>query len=486
MTDEMEKIDDAANEAGEAEVVRLNQQVTVDVTDACTRHITVRVSHEDVERYLDADYAELVKTAMVPGFRPGHAPRRLVERRFRSDVADRVKMNLIMDCLSQMYEEQSLAAISEPDFNPEKIELPEEGDFVFEFDLEVRPEFEVPNWKGLKIDRPMREISEADVTTSLQNALARSAKLETKDGEIESGDFVEVSLAFSHQGRTLSEAENEIIRVRPVLTFRDGKIENFGELLIGKVAGDSVTSFAQLSEDAPNYMLRGQKIDAKIAVREVKRLVLPELTPEFLHQIGFESEEELRGAIRQRLERQTEYHQQQSARRQITEQLAIGAEWELPPMLLRRQTERELARYVMELQRSGFSDEQILTYENYLRQNQRQETARSLREHFIFEKIAEDEKIEDLPEDYDQEIMLIAAQSEETPRRVRARLEKTGRMDVLRNQIIERKVVEKILAEATFTDTPYEPEPLDAESLGITIGGEEEEPAASDAEKTAE
>ena len=101
--------------------------------------------------------------AHVPGFRPGHAPRKLVENRFRKDIAEKVKGELLMDCLAQVNEEQKLSAISEPDFDFEAVELPDEGPLTFEFDVEVRPEFEMPQWSGLKIEKPVREFNAADV-----------------------------------------------------------------------------------------------------------------------------------------------------------------------------------------------------------------------------------------------------------------------------------------------------------------------------------
>ena len=121
---------------------------------------------------------------------------------------------------------------------------------------------------------------------------------------------------------------------------------------------------------------------------------------------------------------------------------------------MERQSYRELERAVLELQRSGFSEEEIHAHENLLRQNSRVLTARALKEHFILERIAEDQEIEAEEEDYDSEIRLIAAQRNESPRRVRARLEKSGSMDVLRNQIIERKVVDLILEHAQFHEVP--------------------------------
>jgi len=129
----------------------------------------------------------------------------------------------------------------------------------------------------------------------------------------------------------------------------------------------------------------------------------------------------------------------------------------------------------MELQRSGFGEKEFGAYENDLRQNSRRTTAKALKEHFILERIAEEEKIEEVPADYDDEIQLLANQSGETPRRVRARLEKAGRMDVLRNQIIERKVIDLILAHASFREVAWQPEAAEAEAIDRSLGGGERE-----------
>ncbi len=151
--------------------------------------------------------------------------------------------------------------------------------------------------------------------------------------------------------------------------------------------------------------------------------------------------------------------------------LTKSADWELPPGLLKRQSARELERAVMELRRSGFSEAEIRARENELRQNSAASTATALKEHFILERIAEEEKIDVDEGDYDKEIFLIAVQSGESPRRVRAQLEKRGLMDVLRNQIIERKVLELVQSEAKFKDVPYEPQKNDTEAISMAAGG---------------
>jgi trigger factor len=239
--------------------------------------------------------------------------------------------------------------------------------------------------------------------------------------------------------------------------------------------------------DAPNRDLRGKELKVAFEVLEVKKLQLPEMTPALLEEIGsFDSEESLRKAVSSSLGRQLAYQQQQRARQQIMKALTVAADWDLPPDLLRRQSRRELERAVLELRRSGYSDAEIRAHENELRQNSQQVTTRALKEHFVLERIAEEEKVEDTPADYELEIVLIASQSGQSARRVRAQLEKRGLMDTLRNQIIERKTLDLILKQATFADVPYEFDTIDAEALDLSAGGGDEEPEIPEAQPAPE
>ena len=297
---------------------KLTLEVTVDKRSACERHIKVSVSHEDIDSYFDAEFDELSGSAEVPGFRPGHAPRKLIESRFRKDISERVKGTLLMDAIAQVNEDEGLAAISEPDFNIEAVTLPEEGPMTFEFDLEVRPEFDVPQWKGLEIEKPIREFSDKDIDNRLEQVLAQFGRLTpVEDGEAELGDYLTMNLTFKDGDNELSSAKEEVIRLRPVLSFRDGKVTNFGELMAGIKAGETREGKATLSEDAPNVLMRGKEVTAVFEVVDVKKLELPELTDEFLDQIGFETEADLRDAIKDNLERQLDYEQHQRAREQV-------------------------------------------------------------------------------------------------------------------------------------------------------------------------
>lgn len=456
-----------------AEEKKLHLDVNIDARSACERHVTVTIPREDINRYFDDAYSEMMDKAVVPGFRAGRAPRKLVELRFRKDVGDQIKNTLLMDSLTQLSEEGKFSPISEPDIDPLAISLPDDGPMKFEFNIEVRPEFDLPQWKGLKINRPKREFTDKDIERQMKDILARHGRLVPHDGPAEAGDYVTVNLRFKDGDNVISEFKEQVLNVRAVLSFRDGKIDGFDKLMQGAVAGERRTGQARLTDDAPNEALRGKVIDAEFEVLEVKKLELPELTPAFLDELGdFESEADLRDAIKDMLERRLSYEQHRQAREQILKALTVAANWDLPPAMLKRQSMRELERAVLELRRSGFGDADIRARENELRQNSRATTARALKEHFVLERIAEDEKIDAEPSDYDDEIALLAQQSGESTRRVRAQLEKRGLMDTLRNQIIERKVIERIMEHATFKDVPYEVEATTAEAVDQAAGGE--------------
>ena len=248
-------------------------------------------------------------------------------------------MSLLMDSMTQVSEGGELSPISEPDFDPVAVAIPDEGPMTFEFDIEVRPEFDLPQWKGLTVERPVHEFSDAEVDRQLNDVLARRGRLVPFDGAAQPGDYLTLNLTFQDaEGNEVSSAKEETIRIRPVLSFRDGKVERFDKLMKGVKAGETKEGEAKLTADAPNEALRGKTIRAIFEVLEVKKLEMPTLTPALLEELGnFKSEQELREAVKDTLTRRLQYEQQQRTRQQVLAALTVAADWDLPPEMLKRQ-----------------------------------------------------------------------------------------------------------------------------------------------------
>lgn len=460
--------DDA--ESDEAAPQRMDLKVTIEKAGPCKRHIRVVVPRDAIEQVASGSVSELMDSAAVPGFRVGHVPEQLIRKRFKQELSDQVKQKVLMQSLEQLSEDEELEPINVPNLDPEAFEIPEEGDFEYEFDVEVRPEFDLPKYKGLKIERPVRDVSDEDVENYIQEMRERYGQLEPIEEPASAGDFVTVDLAFTHNGQPLRELEELSLRVRPVLRFQDGELKDFDKLMKGAKPDDVREADLTVSLEADNVAMRGETVHAAFTVLDVKRVNVPELNEEFWTRIGVESEEDLRQRVRESLERQVTYQQRQATRQQVLEKITESADWDLPEDLVRKQVDNALRREILEMQQAGFSPREIRARENELRQQSITMTRKNLKEHFVLDRIAEEEELEVTPQDVEMEITLMALQNGENPRRVRARLQKSGVIENLEAQIRERKAVDVILEHAEFKDQKLPPQSLpDVEAVDRAI-----------------
>ena len=470
----------------------LKMSLDVEITESgpCLRHVVVKVPRADIDAVHDVAVGELSDSAEVPGFRKGHVPAGLIAKRFRRELADEVKQKLLVGSLEQLAEDHDLEPINEPNLDVDMIEIPEEGDFEYEFDVEVRPEFDLPDYKGLTIDRPVQEVTDEDVDAYLQQFLLQYAHFHDHDGPAENGDTVVADLAFTHGGETVRTIEEAMLELRSLLRFQDAELEGFDELMAGVAAGEERTGEITVAAEADNVAMRGETLGVTFSVTAVKKTHLPELDAEFLDRLGVEDEDALKDALRGTLERQSEFGQRQNTRGQVLERITESADWDLPEELVPKQTENALRREILEMQQAGFTPQEIQARENEIRQHAISTTRQAIKEHFVLDRIAEEEELEVDGSDLDTEIQLMAMQSGENPRRLRARLIKSGMIENLEAQVRERKSIEVILEHAEFNDVEGEPLVRDpvatidqsvCHSSSDTAAETVDEPAAEDA-----
>ena len=473
MTQAEAAVAEATDDDTEEKKYHLSLEVDIQTVGPCRKHVRVKVPRTDISHFEDKATEEIVQTAAVPGFRKGKVPARLARKRFGDEIADSVRQRVLMLSLEQLAEENSLDPINEPDFDVESLKIPEEGDFEYEFDVEVRPDFEIPSYDGLKIQRPVREVSGDDVTAYLKKFVNQYATLAPHDGPAEPGDFVESSIDFSRNGRPYRGISSVDLRLSPTIRFRDAEIAGFDKLLAGSTVG-AVKSFeVVISNEAEQIEMRGEKLTATLTVRQVRRQHLPEQNNAFFEKLGYADESELRDEVEGMLRRQVTYEQRQACRRQVLEKITESATWELPESLVSKQTENALRREVLEMQQAGYTTQQILARENELRQQSITSTRQALKEHFVLDRIATKEAVEVTPIDIDSEINMMAVQRGESPRKVRARLQKSGVIENLEAQIRERKAVDLILKSAQFEDVaaPVAANSDDVQALSLSICG---------------
>lgn len=475
-------------EGGEQPPAKLHQTVEIQDVGPCKKHIKVTVDRPDIDARLDEKYSELVTEhrSHIQGFRPGKAPRKLVERFYREEIENQVRGEVLMASLEQLAEEQDIAPLAPPELDPSKIVIPKEGPMIYEFEVEVRPQFELPNYKGLKLKRPIQTFGDADVTKEKRRLLEPYGQVVPKEGDspkVEVGDLITCDITTKLGDRTLNEVKEVRVRVDPRLALKDGVAENFGKQVAGAKAGDSKTVDITLSDAVANQDLRGQTVKATFAINDIKTVRLPEMSPDLLEQFGVSSEEQLDELIRVLLQRRLEYLQRQAARQQVINLVAEQALAQLPQELLVRQARRAMQRKAVEMQSAGLSEEEINSRLRMMQHDIVRSTSAALKEHFVLQKIAEDEKIEVSDDDIDAEIERIASRTDESPRKVRARLEREDMLEALAAELLESKALDLILDAAEYEEVPMTPAEDDA-AVGTTeaqaVQGEVVDPTAVD------
>ena len=463
---------DAVTPAADDQTYKLSLKVDIESVGPCRKHVRVNVPRTDIDHFSQLAVMEIVESAAVPGFRKGRVPVALAQKRFKADISNSVRQRVLMQSLEQLAEENTLDPINEPDFDIESLTIPDQGDFEYEFDVEVRPDFDLPKYDGLTIERPIREVTDRNVDQYLEKYLEQYAESKPYDGPAKANDYLIASVELTRAGAPFRKISSVTLQLKPIIRFRDAEIKGFDTLMAGAVAGTERRTEVKISIEAEQVEMRGETLDALIVVGEVLQPISPELDGAFFERVGFADLEALKSEIRGMLERQVVYEQRQAVRRQVIEKITESATWELPEQLVQKQTENALRREVLEMEQAGFTTQQIMARENQVRQNAITSTRQALKEHFVLDKIAENEKIEVTPLDLESEIQLMAIQRGENPRRVRAKLIKTGVIENLEAQIRERKAVDIILKTAVFKDTEVvQNQTDDVQAISISVCG---------------
>ena len=487
--------EDQAEQAGEdtdedAEV-NLMDDNTVAVEDAgkLRKKVTVTIPQVSIDAKRDEMYGELGDTAQVPGFRIGHAPRRLIEKRFGREVATDVRNALIGESLGHAVETADLNVLGQPDLELDAIELPETGDMVFSFEVEVAPQFDLPNLKSIRVEKRIVEVGDDRINEYIDELRSTRATFEPSDGPVRDGDSLTVSAKVIVEGADTVERDEVGLRAAP------GQIEGLplvelGAALVGKNVGETATLEITVPEAHPNEEWKGKPATVEVTIKSLTSRVLPEAGPEFAKQLGFESLEELREFVRGRMAERIESEITRDMRGQVGQFLLDNTEFELPEGVAARHTEGVLRRRHIELLRAGMPRERVEENMTRLRAEAEQQADRELRLQFILGKIADELEIEISDGDLNAMIASMAAQYQRRPEKMRQELEADGSLEQVRVSMCEDAALDKLIADAEVVEIAEEPpaEEPPAEEPPAEEPPAEEEPKAKakkSAKKTA-
>ena len=427
--------------------------VKVEDVAACKKKLSITIPREEIERKFDERFTELEREAQVPGFRPGRAPRRLVEKRFRDAVAEEVRAKLVSEGFEKAVKDQELDVIGEPEIDPEKIELPDEGAMTFSIELEVRPKFDLPeDFSGIPLDQVKRpEVTEAAVSAALQRLREQQGRLEpvAEDGEVKANDLVTCGLTI--QAGDVMVVDRQNVRLPVAAIAVEGiRLDNLPEILTGAKAGETKQTKITIGNDAQREDVRGKEAELRLKIDAISRVVLPD-DAAVLKEADYEDMDSLKAALRRQQENQSEAAYRRAQEEAVQNWLLEKVPFDLPEELAKRHANRLLQRQLVDLQYRGIPPQEIEKRIDEIQSASTEQAARDLKLHFVLDAIAKREKIEATDAEVDARVRFIAAQYGRREDRVREDMAAEGTLESLRGQILEDKVLRMLLAKATAT-----------------------------------
>lgn len=452
---------------------KLKEVVDVQVEDlgGLRKKMTVTVPREAIDEQLDEQYGQMRTEATVPGFRKGRAPRRLLEKRFGNEVKSTIVQQVLGSGYLAAVDKAALKVIGDPliwakpkgsdseelvDVQKalDLVKLPEDGPLTFSCEIEVRPEFELPDLENIPLTKPVVTITDDDVTNQLNRYRMSRGTYEVvhEDGTVQADDMLYVDLKMSCDGTVLKQLE--MVRMAARGQVIDGvTLERLGDTLAGAKVGETRMASGQIPDDYAKAEYRGKQADFEFKVREIQRLKLPELNEAFFKGLGFENESDFREYIRKDLESRVGEQIRQAMAAQVYKYLEEKTSFELPPRLSERQADRVLVRHMVELYRQGIPPAEVEKRIDEIKTSSRELAAREMKRFFIMEKLAEQfEDVEVTEGEINNLIATIAYRQGRRFDRVRDELAKGGGLTNLYLQIRDEKLIDRLVKKAQVTE----------------------------------
>jgi len=434
--------------------------VTVENLAPCKKLVRFEVDVKAVDEAFGTVTKDFMKHAKMPGFRPGKAPEAMVTKQYAKDIEEEVKRKLIGDAYRQGVKEHKFNVVGYPDI--EEIQFNRGQALQFAATIEINPEFELPEYRGLPAKRETAVVTDEDVTKAIDALRGQAADFKKVEREVKEGDYIVVNYTGTSEGkplteiaptaRGLTEQKGFWVEVKP-----DSFIPGFAQQLIGAKAGDKRTVNVDFPAEFVTPQLAGKKGTYEVEVVEVKEKTLPELNDAFAKTYGADDLEKLRSGVRQDLQNELNSRQKRSIRNQLVKAISDKVSFDLPESTLQVETRNVVYEMVSENQRRGVPKELMEQKKDEIYNAAQGIAKERLKVSFVFHKISEKEGIRAEQHEMNTRIALMAQANQMAPQKFLQELEKRNGVAEVYQQIIHEKVLDFLHENAKIEDVPAAP-----------------------------
>lgn len=439
----------------------LKIKTSVEDAGPSRKKLNIEIPAEEVQAKMGDSLDTILAEAELPGFRKGRAPKRLVEKKFGSTIREEAKKQLVAMAYQQAVKEHELKVISEPTSESlETAEVEAGKPLAFDVEVEVVPAFDMPKLEGIKVRKPTFEVTDDLLKTELDKLCVNEGELEERDAP-EAGDYLTGhGVMTGPDGDEFYNIEGAVVRVP--LAEDNGRgmilgvmVDDFETQLGKPKAGETATIKTKGPDNHEKEELRGKDLTVTFNVTRIDRIIPAELS-KLVQAFGMESEDQLKEAVKTRLNQRGLVNQQAVMRQQIAKHLLDNVEMELPERMTAAQAGRNLERRRMELMYRGVDQMEIEKQIAELRAASSESAARELKLFFILHHAAEDLEVGITEAEVNGRIAQLAMERGQRPEDLRRELIQSGQVNAVAQQIREHKTIDAILAKAEVEELPAE------------------------------
>jgi trigger factor len=411
--------------------------------------LRIELAPEQVTEEWDAIANSFARHAKISGYRPGKAPRRVVEAKFKKEIEEEVTKKLVSKSYRDAIAEKHLRVVSLT--NLEDVQIGDDKTMRFRATVITAPEFELPDYKKIPVQLPSLAVTSEEVDAAMERLREQSADFVEVEPEraLEMEDFAVIDFEGTMEGRAVSEIVPEAsknlhggkkfwLRMAP-----DNFLPNFCEQLLGQKRDETRLVIVNFPADFPVTELASKKADYAVTLREIKAKVLPDLDDAFAEKLAKgKTLAELRQMVEHDLEHEKKHAIEHEKEAQIVRFLHEHTTFDLPPQLLRNETRRALGELVQRNRERGIPDDMLKNKEKELVEGAGSLAAHRLKTNFILHRIAETEKIEVTAAELDQRVRARAANFNVSVEKMRKELEAKDSLNALAEEILLGKVID--------------------------------------------
>ncbi|HZO89239.1 MAG TPA: trigger factor [Chthonomonadaceae bacterium] len=452
-------------------------EVTAEQTDPCTIVLDISLDEQQVARTFDSVYREFSRYANIPGFRPGKAPRAIVERFVNPEkVRERALEKLISDSYFKAIQEEAIEPYREPRIEPTDLE--DKKPYTYKAIVPLEPQVTLGEYTGLTVEKPVYTITEADVDRAIERLREGRARLDrVTDRGVEEGDVLIAELQAAVEGE-----ENPQPARRQLVQVGQNSIPGFDQAVMGMMPGEERTFEAAYPEDHPDENLRGKKVTYTVRLSSISARKLPELNDEFAKQVaGVDTVEELRQRIREREERGASELSNQIAEGRLIQEIVNRATIHFPEVLVQEEVEAQFRQLASELRQRGMTFEQYLaqtgqTAEQY-QQAVREQAVERLRSVLALREIARQEGLEVADEQIDAEFDRLLNEGKISEEDYERYKDNRGSRLRIANELVRERLHDFLFANNNIQEVaaPTAPDPAELEAASAEAEAESQE-----------